>query len=1732
MADELDRVRISAAELRAKASTLADSEQGPRGEEAAGEHMQEESASHQMWEGKRPDLQRYRPPTSQGQRCQDRQKDKNRDVHGDGLCNFRHKDNQKDIGKEETRRNLPQTANVEMEKGVAIEKGYSVTGLRSLDTTVNHVVVLSQQHEANCETSTGLVVQENINHILDRDEDSQHSTSVTGMVNSESCCRDEENQAKPVHGSDPAKSVNSRDLAAAYRSKSPKPVRRIRKPDREIYQPGGRRLQQQCSKDVSFSKEPEETDREEVKRSLPAKSNRIMEEKITGREREEKGGASEKEEKDKGKPDKQTNGKQDQKIGLAGRGRGKKEGCNKPTTVESLTSIVERMKVSEKGNEESKKMGKKGGIEDEGGGRQKKTGSERTRNKVDWGSVDGEPPGRVEGGGGKSCQREAGGSMVEKKEKGNRRNRGGDANWDKEQKKRGKGMEYRWEVEPEERRVKERERETAKETLTCQIREGDRLKERNRYKDIEMERVKDIEQEHAQEGSRRLQHGGSTKAGTASKRYSKSDKRCSRTRTYSTSSASSGTSMDGPGDVERHRGQSEIIREWGQGSGRIMDREGERRDWGGKLWKKTGKNFSSTDSLEETETGRDARKRRQRDREKYRDENWSPDRGAEVGGKGSRGGAGGRNIDKQSDSTQSVVAASEDPHRHQEAGTRGRGRGILILPAHTDITLPPDAGPRQLTGSGRGTAGLGRGRGGRGGATRRLWDPNNPEQKPALTRGQQAQQQPLHLQQQGGYGQLHFLDTDDEVTGSPPICQGEPFHSYSTSQQPVVTNTATMAYYKFQNSDNPYYYQSSNSTARYPYPYHIPFQIPGSNGIYPSPGTPFYGAYGQSSGSPGYAAASALTPEEAEVQTRGELGKLLRIADSQELQLSNLLSRDKLSPEGLERMGKLRAELLALYEHVILTDIEFSDSQNLDQALWKNVFYQVIERFRQLLKDSSGNESNIRNMLLTLLDEGVVFFDALLQKLQVVFQFKLEDYMDGVAIRARPLRKTVKYALISAQRCMICQGDIARYREQACDSVNYGKARSWYLKAQHIAPKNGRPYNQLALLAVYTKRKLDAVYYYMRSLAASNPILTAKESLMSLFEETKRKADQLERSQQREPEGPSHAPRGSSGWRGGEPARVEIWVRPGGRCGSGSGATSRTGSESGRESEQDSELGMLTASDLNKRFILSFLHAHGKLFTKVGMETFPGVASHVLQEFRALLQHSPCPLGSTRMLQIVTINMFAVHNAQSREGQSGMRSVLEEQATALGLAMFALLVQRCTELLADTPRVHCVQGNEDCELGGDEVVETQDMVQVSDFLPDLKELLPSVKVWSDWMLGHPEQWNPPPSNLPLPCRSSPDVWQHLADLCNALASVDHGEAPLYKADGDGESDEDLRLLLLEEDRLLAGFVPLLGAPQEPCYTEKGCDTGIAADCKRVTVLKYFLEALCGQEEPLLAFKGGKYVSVAASPPPSLGTETASRQGKQADNQQDEDVIVEAESSQSEGEVEGDGSASEDDIRELRARRHALAHKLALQQKRQDKIQAVLQTCRQLEIEIRPVFLVPDTNCFIDHLAGLQNLLACGLYIIVVPLIVITELDGLARGQEHRGGAGGSITGAHARGLQERAKIAVAFLERRFEAREPCLRAMTSRGSQLESIAFRSEDTSGQQGNNDDLILSCCLHYCKDKAKDFMPTKPDEPVRLHREVVLLTDDRNLRVKALTRNVPVRDVPAFLKWAKVG
>lgn len=71
-----------------------------------------------------------------------------------------------------------------------------------------------------------------------------------------------------------------------------------------------------------------------------------------------------------------------------------------------------------------------------------------------------------------------------------------------------------------------------------------------------------------------------------------------------------------------------------------------------------------------------------------------------------------------------------------------------------------------------------------------------------------------------------------------------------------------------------------------------------------------------------------------------------------------------------------------------------------------------------------------------------------------------------------------------------------------------------------------------------------------------------------------------------------------------------------------------------------------------------------------------------------------------------------------------------------------------------------------------------------------------------------------------------------------LARVDHGEVPLYKVDSEeNEGDEELTVLQLKEDKLLAGFVPLLAAPQEPCYTDKQTDM-VSGRKKKPLVMLY------------------------------------------------------------------------------------------------------------------------------------------------------------------------------------------------------------------------------------------------------------------------------------------------------
>lgn len=370
----------------------------------------------------------------------------------------------------------------------------------------------------------------------------------------------------------------------------------------------------------------------------------------------------------------------------------------------------------------------------------------------------------------------------------------------------------------------------------------------------------------------------------STKRYSRSDKRRSRYRTCSTSSAGSSNSVDGAPLVDGVERRQERARE--------------------RLQPRKQLSASSTDSLDDdrideaeayvSSRSLNKKKRSEQSRASRGESEWGIN-GREVKGsfrvtfdsKTMSRDISLADTDKKKPLKAFGSCNDSEETTSQSREPQGRGRGILFLPANTDLSAstagsaePSHPGPRLLLG-GAGSKGP-RSRG-RGGTARRLWDPNNPDQKPAL---------------KSQTTQLHFLDTDDEVS---PTSWGE-------------ARQAQTSYYKFQNSDNPYYYpRASGQGPQYPYGgYSLQYPMGPSNGMYPGA---YYPGYPSPAGQYlcGPLPPAPLSPE-MEQQMRNmqqqELSKLLREAGNQEQQLSNLLSRDRISPEGLEKMAQLRCVAL------------------------------------------------------------------------------------------------------------------------------------------------------------------------------------------------------------------------------------------------------------------------------------------------------------------------------------------------------------------------------------------------------------------------------------------------------------------------------------------------------------------------------------------------------------------------------------------------------------------------------------------------------------------------------------------------------------------------------------------------------------------------------------------------------------------------------------------------------
>lgn len=786
---------------------------------------------------------------------------------------------------------------------------------------------------------------------------------------------------------------------------------------------------------------------------------------------------------------------------------------------------------------------------------------------------------------------------------------------------------------------------------------------------------------------------------------------------------------------------------------------------------------------------------------------------------------------------------------------------------------------------------------------------------------------------------------------------------------------------------------------------------------------------------------------------------------------------------------------------MLANDLRFCQTENVEQHVWKIAFHNVIEALRKATTEEPEAKEEYRSLLFNVIDDGTAYFEMLLETLQEAHKFNLETFLEP---QPYPLLSGLGYvglAIISCQKILIFLGDLARYREMTSETSNYGKAKSWYTKANLINPKNGRPYNQLAILALYARRKLDAVYLYMRSLMASNPFQSARESLVSLFDENRKKYEQQERKR-REAKEASSTRRKESASAATDAAKVdrlelrrEIWIHPlDGRRTRRTTSTNGSADANGLNSD-DEELAQLPSIEVNKRFVTSYLNVQGKLYTKIGMETFQECGVQMLREFRALLQQTPLPVNQTRLLQLLALNMFAVSNTQLKDARmaGGCRSAWQECALVVSLEMFNLLLERCNAMLKEQLETAATTSLANSRLLGE----------------DLQIILPAIKVWCDWLLCHSTVWNPPPTCRDYHVGPAGTPWTRLATLINLLSRFD-----THQVEISNKALEGYEAVKLPEDVTLCGFTPLMLNIQESRYTPKTSDTDLAADCVRIERMLYFgRDFLCGLDPPVLKLKFigpslSEYVSVVDSSSATAGPHQPKNDDDDVEDDDEEQGLV------GELELEEEEVTADDDLQQLRQRKDELTRKHLDRQRRKQQVKAILRERVQVELEVRPKYLVADTNCYIDHLDALARLTREKHYTLVAPLVVLNELEGLCRSR-----------------LAVESRAALAFLREK----NPQIRYVTSKGAPLPNFAActMNEENDDQGLTNDDRILQCCLGLFKDRPASSSTaeedTCPDGVKRLRREVVLLTDDRNLRVKSLSRDVPVRDLPAFLAWS---
>ncbi|KAJ3053849.1 hypothetical protein HK097_003259 [Rhizophlyctis rosea] len=502
-----------------------------------------------------------------------------------------------------------------------------------------------------------------------------------------------------------------------------------------------------------------------------------------------------------------------------------------------------------------------------------------------------------------------------------------------------------------------------------------------------------------------------------------------------------------------------------------------------------------------------------------------------------------------------------------------------------------------------------------------------------------------------------------------------------------------------------------------------------------------------------------------------------------------------------------------------------------------------------------------------------------------------------------------------------------------------------------------------------------------------------------------------------------------------------------------------------------------------QRFEQLFVKLQEMVFTKISLDQFIDIQAHFLRVFSSLVLKKGLP--EYEWLQLAAINIANVSLLGAKEGTE----VGFAEGVSLTLRVMEALLKGCLEL---------VHGEDASEVQGDDVTG-----------------LVYVQIVCAWLTAMEED-----VEALLGDKKLVSFWSSFVNLCNTLSKQYPEILSMTNMESFLLSD------ILPEDWHLRGFTPLksiygklhFGKTQSSTSGLRSAVDGVleverqwverAADAenewrkRRLRRILFFAKMLA-EKMSFLRYDSetGTFAYLKASVDEVDASLKALANLDEEEELEYEPYDFETKRSAIVDVIDVEGT--DGDVADLMFRRQELHGSLSARQRTVVEGPQRARTVPSSAIKFKEgvTVLVFDTNFWLGKFEDVKKVVESGKWVVSVPLVVIAELDGLKKTTDPTRAA--------------EAKTASSYLEAEFSAnldsrkRKKWLKLQTSQGNFLGSLMVRTENWNegGGRMSNDDVVLKCCRILQKGKEGGWS------------EVVLFTDDRNLRLKARVEGVDV-------------